>query len=85
MTMYMYVCMEGPAEYWPWGGLRALKGLWGQDVLGAVEEAAPGAGMLCNGQNSAVPAAAKQSHSCPVDPASGSKVLTCPKLGLPSW
>lgn len=44
--------------------------------------AAPGAGRLCNGQSTAVPASARQSHSCPVDPAPGSKVLTCPRLGL---
>lgn len=48
-------------------------------------EAVPGAGRLCNGQNTAVPAAAKQSHSCPVDPGTDSKVLTCPQLGLPSY
>lgn len=46
--------------------------------------AVPGAGRLRNGPNTAVPAAAKQGHSCPLDPARGSKVLTCPRLGLPS-
>lgn len=39
--------------------------------------AAPGPGRLCHGKDTAVPAAAKQSHSCPVDPAPDSKVLTC--------
>lgn len=36
-SMYVYVRVEGPAEHWPWGGLGALKGLRGQDVLEAAE------------------------------------------------
>lgn len=36
-SMCVYVCVEGPAEHWPWGGLGALEGLRGQDVLEAAE------------------------------------------------
>jgi hypothetical protein len=44
----------------------------------------PEAGRLCNGQSTAVFAAAKQGHNCTVDQAPGSKVPTCSRLGLTS-
>lgn len=79
----MYVCVEGPAEQWSLGRTGDIKEAHGGRMSWERQGgAAPGAGRLCNGQSTAVPASAKQSHSCPVDPAPGSKVLTCPRLGL---
>lgn len=82
-SVYTYSCVRGGAcrtlALWRTGGIKRARGRMSWEWQGA---AGLGAGRLCNGQSTAVPAAAKQSHSCPVDLAPGSKVLTCPTLGL---
>lgn len=81
--VYVLVCVRGGAcrtlALWRTGGIKRARGRMSWEWQGA---AGLGAERLCNGQSTAVSSAAKQSHSCPVDLAPGSKVLTCPRLGL---